>query len=320
MFHIITTISPPTSDLSREVLTEVSCVSPVRGNVPAGFQRSAAREGCAKRLTNGVLLLPHFKKEIPHGDRFTVGGAVPSPTLYHKIMESSINNQSGGTTAQTPNINPNQQPNSNTKMKNTNDDPITLKQAATEFECAWTSLKNNIKSSKLAATQAGVKAPYMVRPSDVERFLRATPGIASIFHPADSKPIPSVSQLPSATDMSPVMTHQKSERPESQETGKGKKSKSTAPSNVAAAADNSNDSSGDGKQLSPVSVAQEDSSTQPAPVGGKRNRRGRGKGGRSPAPCGIQQPVLKALAGTTPQDRLRITACLTALVGLVASA
>jgi ribosomal protein S30 len=48
-------------------------------------------------------------------------------------MESSINKQSGGTTAQTPNINPNQQPNSTTKMKNTNDDPITLKQAATEF-------------------------------------------------------------------------------------------------------------------------------------------------------------------------------------------
>jgi hypothetical protein len=238
-------------------------------------------------------------------------------------MDTSINDQSGGTAAETPNINPNPQPDTPIEMNYSNDDPVTLKEAAAEFECAASSLKNNIKSGKLAATQTGEKAPYMVRLSDAERFLRATPGIASIFHPADSKSTAApASKPPSADEASQVLTRQKAACPESQEAGEGQESKAATSSNVAADTVNPNDTSADRKQLAPVTDAQADPSTHTVPVGGKRRRRRRrGKGGGgSPAPAGIQQPVLKALAGTTPQERLRITACLTELVGLVASA
>jgi hypothetical protein len=234
-------------------------------------------------------------------------------------METSTNNPSDGITEQTPNINSNQQPDSNIDMNEMNDQPIMLKQAAARYDCAASSLKNNIKSGKLAATQTDEKAPYMVRPSDVERFLRDTPGIASTFHPAP-KPAPAADEPASADETPAAMTGQEAGSPTSKAPGGGQEL--AIESALSAAAETSGSGDTAVEHAARVPDAHSKPSAQTAEGGSKRRRRRRrGKGGAgTPTPTGIQQPVLKALAGTTPQERLRLTACLTELLGLVASA
>lgn len=237
-------------------------------------------------------------------------------------METSTNNQPGGIAAETPNINSDQQIDSNIGLNEMNDQPIMLKQASNRYDCAASSLKNNIKCGKLAAAQTDEKAPYMVRPSDVERFLRDTPGIASIFHPAATKPAPAADEPASADETSAVIKDQNAESPKSKALGDGQESAAEAASTAAAETSGSDNAAVEHGPPSLCLDAHANLSPQTAEGGIKRRRRRRrGKGGAgSSPPAGIQQPVLKALAGTTPQERLRLTACLTELLGLVASA
>ena len=216
-------------------------------------------------------------------------------------MEKSINKQSGGTAAETLNINSNQQPDPKIDMK---DNSITLKEAAAQFACAASSLKNNIKSGKLAAIQTGEKAPYMVRLFDVERFLRATPGIVSNFHPAASKSTPG--------DDKPA--------PDDEAFKDCQQSAAKAPAIATAENNHPVDTVDAHEPPTLVPDVQVSPHKQASETRVKRRRR-RGKGGAgSPSIIVNQQPMLKALAGTTPEVRLRITACLTEFLGLVALA
>jgi hypothetical protein len=254
-------------------------------------------------------------------------------------MDNSINNKSGGPAAQTPKINPN--PNSKTDMTETiNDDPVTLKQAAEKFQCAASSLKNNIKSGKLAGTQSGEKAPYMVRLSDVGRFLHNASSIASVFHPAtNAEPAETVIESPSATPTSaataPAMT-----LPPVREPTCGV---ATAPSAPPAVPTRFEHAGGfpfpDECEASPkpATVSRQRASTQEeahttppdatnerSPKRRRRNRgRGRGLGagvGVSPESSGMGARFISLLAGTTPGERLKLMACLNELSAMVASA
>lgn len=239
------------------------------------------------------------------------------------IVTSEIQT-SGGTAAESKSPTPNnsQHMHSQTKEPQSGNELVTLKPAAAKFDCAASSLKNNIKTGKLAATQVNEKAPYMVRLSDVERFLRDTPGIASIFHPAGDK---------AAGAMTAQTAGPASIEPAKLDKAQDKKSSATEASvmqpsraHAAVAADSAKpaNQAADHSQLTHGPDAQSEPSTHTAADGLKRRRRRRrGKGGgESPTTAGIQPPVLKALAGTTPKERLRITACLTELLRLVASA
>jgi hypothetical protein len=230
-------------------------------------------------------------------------------------METSITNQPGGTAAETPKINSNPQPHTSIAMNNSNDDPINLKKAAAMFECAVSSLKNNIKSGKLPATQENKKAPYMVRPSDVETFLRATPGIVSVFHPAGTKP--------AATETTnPPTANKPDDEPADTATISPAQS-------VAASAGHGNQPAGVAESREGQACQNQETVVAPldspkAQTGSNKRRRrrrhGKADAGKPSIASSTQPMVLKALAGTTPQERLRITACLTELLGLVASA
>lgn len=230
-------------------------------------------------------------------------------------METSITNPSGGTAAQTNSSNPNKQMQDKVDTIQSGEEHETLKKAAAKFDCAWTSLKNNIKSGKLAATQANEKAPYMVRLADVEAFLRATPGIVSIFHPAGAK------AAATETAYSPTVNKADDELADT--------ATISATQPVAASAAHANQPvgaaasrEGQACQNQETVVAPLDSPEAQTGSSKRRRRRRRGKGNavKPSAASSIQPPALKALAGTTPQERLRITACLTELLGLVASA
>lgn len=226
-------------------------------------------------------------------------------------MKTEINNQSGGSAAETTSTHSNQATNHNLDMIKISNKPesaeatVTLKQAAAKFECAWTSLKNNIKSHKLPALQEGDRAPYMVRLSDVECFLRATPGIASMFHPAGAKV--------AANDTEHPPTVAKVDAGQQHEI-------KAQPAELAEPAVSTIKTSP--VEDAPSAAPQIADSTQVVAVAKRRRpRRRRRKGGNSESPitpC-TQLPVLKALADTTPQDRLRVVACLNELAGLVAS-
>jgi hypothetical protein len=237
-------------------------------------------------------------------------------------MDTSISNQSGGTAAATPNINSNQKPDSIITMNDTKHDTVALKQSAAKFACAASSLKNNIKSGKLPAIQSGENAPYMVRLADVERFLRDTPGIASIFHPAAKKSAGAMTGKTVASGGNePAMPEMTSDS-ESPTTEKSVAQPIQTHPLVEAASAKPGNEAVEQSQSAHVPDPLPEPSTQPGGDGTKRRRRRRrGKGGgKNPAIPSLRQPVLKALAGTTPQERLRITACLNELAGLVASA
>jgi len=222
------------------------------------------------------------------------------------MTAKSANSKSGGTTAEPSNP--------DNPMKPTDTTPVTLKKAAAMFGCASSSLKNNIKTGNLPGMKAGVKAPFMVHPSDVERFLRSTPGIASNFHPAkgkthESKILTSQARVPGDEFLKAPESKACEESPlpalpaKKSEPAKDPQKTESSPPNVAP----------------PIASAGEDHATQPHPK--RRRRRRRGKGGKVEAPRdpGSEPLTLKALAGTTPQERLRLTACLNELASLVAS-
>jgi hypothetical protein len=299
----------------------VSRVSLLPENWPDGFQPSAVREDCVKRQQKpGFAPTPHFQKGAPARG---IDSSVEVPCnlrLSYRTMETSIKNQSGGTAAETTNINPNSEPNSepNPDMNQINDEPATLKEISAMSDCAVSSLKNNIKSGNLAATQANDKAPYMVRPSDAERFLRATPGIASKFHPAAEKAVADPGQTPAtpkvkapeqAKDLAGpthVNSAQAAAIPEVDVTAAEPVAAETAPA----------------PKVETPTVAPSDPKKTDSPAAEpdskRRRRRRRGKGGSSSQSAPHSPPFLKALVGTTPQERLRITACLNELAALVA--
>ena len=187
------------------------------------------------------------------------------------------------------------------------------------FDCAASSLKNNIKSGNLAATQANEKAPYMVRPSDAERFLRATPGIASKFHPAAERAVADPGQISAAPKVEAPEQAEDSAHPahvNSAQPTATPEVELTAAGPVAA-------------ELAPVPKVETPAATPSKPEktdspsaepDAKRRRRRRGKGGSSSLSTPHSPTILKALVGTTPRERLRITACLNELAALVASA
>ncbi len=207
-------------------------------------------------------------------------------------------------------------------MNDTNHDNVTLKQSASKYCCAASSLKNNIKSGKLPATQSGEKAAYLVRLSDVERFLRETPGIASIFHPAAEKPAGAM------TGKTAVSGGIEPAKPEVTSDDKSSVTEASVAQPIHAHPPVVAGSAKPESEAVDHSPSAHVPDPKPEPTGHdagngnkRRRRRRRGKGGgKNPAIPSLRQPVLKALAGTTPQERLRITACLNELAGLVASA
>jgi hypothetical protein len=271
----------------------------------------------------------------------------PSTNPNSEIMENQTTPPSGGTAAQATNTNPNpeaiEQPISETPSSSVTTPPVidstlnhpaepdlknpncsggttaSLKQNAEIYQCAASSLKHNVKSGKLPATQAGPTAPYMANTVDVERLLRDTPGIASVFHPkrgtpkdrklADvcTQPTPAICHAALHTADPITMQVQSAEGlPAPQAVPIVPASKTTQAQSPVAQVAQPPDAKG----------RSETSST-------KRRRRRRGKGGglgKSHPLVAVQPFILKALDGTTPAERLRIMACLNELAGLVASA
>lgn len=207
------------------------------------------------------------------------------------------------------------------KKPESGDERITVKLAAAENECAASSLKYNIKHGKLPATQEGSTSPYMVRRTDVERLLRENPNIVSKFHPRPSSPAevkdgPSLTGLiddPGKADPMPP-----SKKPTTSEKTPVKPPVKPDDSTSLPARQKSAEPLVAQPQVDPDSAI----AAEPEPVGRKRRRsrrRGRGGNGQQPSASDLPPTALKALAGTTPKERLRITACLNELAGLVAS-
>ena len=181
---------------------------------------------------------------------------------------------------------------------------------------AASSLKNNIKAGRLPAVQENEKAAYMVRPSEVEKFLKATKGIASIFHPSDARPTTAEGQPAQATDVSKLpaepksveVTHSNHDADPSESTednGIGATPKESCPQADTGTAD-ADDTSAYGRDGTPR----------------RKRRRGkkRSKGKGNTFSPSVQQATFQALAGATVEERLRLTACLNELASLVASA
>lgn len=107
-------------------------------------------------------------------------------------MDTTSNETPGGSAAQTPNSNPqpeflldvtSEQHAAVISPQFVSDDPISLREISEAFKCSVHSLKDNVKSGRLPSLKAAATAPYLVKPSIAEKFLRATPTVRSIFHP-----------------------------------------------------------------------------------------------------------------------------------------
>jgi len=222
-------------------------------------------------------------------------------------MNESITNQQGGTAAETTITNSNPTPVGNSQPCAKSEAHVTLKHAAAEFYCAVSSLKNNIKTDKLPATQENPKAAYIVSLSDVERFLRATPGIVSIFHPKSGVVRGEMSDVPPLADV---------EQP-SQDAA------DVPPDNVVShfASPDASAPQG-GSPLSTQPPKPQAVGPVPPVNAGKRRRRRRGKGGVGAqlGTTGTQSLLLGNLVGASPQERLRVVAVLNELAGIIASA
>lgn len=234
-------------------------------------------------------------------------------------MENSINNQPGASTAQTPNVNPNPKPESKNQMpkhhKNKivdlDDTPSSLKANAERYQCYLGTLKNNVRNGRLQALQEGPNAPYLVKPSDVEKLLRETPGIASIFHPAGSRPAKTThpkAQQPEPKKVEPASTATSKHEPKIDTSTPAKAERCSAVDRPVTEGGNAS---------TPVSDTPQSSHPR------KRRRRGRGRGKSGAVqsnPSSVKSLALRALNGSSPEERLRITACLNELASLVASA
>jgi hypothetical protein len=215
-------------------------------------------------------------------------------------MSKTTENQTGGPAAQTPNINP--QPDPSMPSDQNQDEPLPLKKAADKFGALSETLKKNIKAGKLPALQKDSKSPYLVNLSDVEKLLRDTPGIASIFHPAACVVLETPMTLGTEAGHAAALGQ-----------GTGADELPARPAPVAAAAV--------AEPLTNGTPAAKPTGTDGPPEGSGRKRRPRHRGkGRSGQPQIPDRPLfLTALAGTTPSERLKITACLNELAAMVAS-
>lgn len=204
------------------------------------------------------------------------------------------------------------------------DELLLLKAAGEEFQCASSSLKNNIKDGKLAGTKESEKAPFKVRRGDAERFLRDTPGIASRFHPKNSmQPVkdgPSLTGLLKDNDGGGDTGGEASGEPE------------TMPSAVegaAAATPVATAARVDACEPDPTATAierppvPETPAVVPSAANKRKRRRRRSRGAKPQAQNEVPEFGLrlqKALEGTSAEERLRLTVCLKELAGIVASA
>ena len=203
-------------------------------------------------------------------------------------------------------------------MQKNDDNPITLKKVAEEYQCAASSLKNNIKAGRLPAVQENEKAAYLVCPSEVEKFLKETKGIASIFHPSDASPAATEGQPPQATDTpkppaepKPVQVTPSAHDADSSE---------STTANEADAVPKESCPRADSATADATDPPESEQDGKPRRKRRRGKRRGKGTGNGSTFSPSVQQATLQALAGTTVEDRLRLTACLNELASLVASA
>ena len=181
----------------------------------------------------------------------------------------------------------------------------------------------------------------MVEPSVAEAFLRNNPGIASVFHPeakakspAGAKP----STLKAEANVRPLQTSEVTPQAPTCDAGDH-----TVPGPVAAEQAPDTQTAEHREHLGDLPIP---ASLKPPPGGGKdrsanrqavsagplesgcrreggkrkRRRRRRGHPVITQEWRGTTGPFLKALEGTSPQERLRIMACLNELAGMVASA
>ncbi len=231
-------------------------------------------------------------------------------------MQPSVSHPSGGTAAET-----NTNTNTNSIMKdkeNHQDSPaeaVTLKVAAARFGCAASSLKNNIKGNKLPALQNDPKAAFLVRPSEVERFLRATPAIASVFHPKTAEESSGTGES-AQPPLEPAAEGRQHAIDQSRKTVEVETKGSPA---VEAGAETSAPPAG----ASAFSLeGQGDSESRNTDEGRKRRRqRRRGRGNSGPREIRDDESLpVKRLVGISSKERLKIIACLNELAALVASA
>lgn len=218
---------------------------------------------------------------------------------------SAANNRSITSTSNTP---------TNKNMNHTNA-PITLKQAADQFLCAASSLKNNAKTGKLKATRTSPTAPFMVTLSDVEGFLKNTPGIKSIFHSGAQEPTTPHQSMAEHSDTTAAAIAQ-SPPPTEIET-------------TTAAVDTLNDAH-TGKSLQPETTsepAKQHPTTQHVlnesssdTKHRRKRRRRKNHQNNSPSHLPDDSPALfKTLQGATAAERLRFTALLNEFCQLIAT-
>ncbi|MGL5017512.1 MAG: hypothetical protein ACRDBP_05225 [Luteolibacter sp.] len=256
-------------------------------------------------------------------------------------------NPPGGTTANiTDNLNLKLQPEPPMKPIHSDNSPdenrVPLKQAADHFKCYHGTLKNNVKNGNLPAVQKDPKSPYLVRLSDVEKLLRATPAIDSNLHPRE--PLADESNVAATPESGPASPHGtelpcgvESAAPAATSAQQNAAAARVAscPSNVPIARSSGDcpdaafltaelivsEKAGDLKTISSVS---EDSAASSSDGGQKKRRRrnrGRGKSNAlSQDSATATLSSLKSLAGTTPQERLKFMACLSEFFAQVASA
>lgn len=187
---------------------------------------------------------------------------------------------------------------------------ITLKEASMKYDCAPSSLKSNIKNNSLPAEQENEKSAYMVRPSEVERFLRDRPGIKSKFHtkPEETPTETLLESEPKANDEGTIQDKTPA-RPTID------KDLVTPDPVVPVATPKQEHSQPSNASVSGVEEQQVENK------GKRRRQRRRGKrdGDQRPEGTHTKPLILRALCGTTDKERLRITACLNELASIVAS-
>jgi hypothetical protein len=227
-------------------------------------------------------------------------------------MDPTSNETSGGSAAQTPNSNP--QPESVRNVtpdqeapvispQFASDDPISLREVSEAFKCSVHSLKSNVKSGRLPSMKAAGTAPYLVRPSAVEKFLRETSAVRSIFHPGH----------PSQAANSVSDSHPAAPAPDG-----------PAPEPVSEPAEPTLPPSDIRDPASARAVALREEATHPPDETPpeqkrKRNRRGRRKkavaAGHAPSPQAT--PELKKLAMLSERERSKFAAVLHEILGLI---
>lgn len=253
-------------------------------------------------------------------------------------METSTNTTPGGPAAQATSINSNLTPKTDSQMQThpnhqaiDHEQLVTLKQAAEQFQVYHGTLKSNIKHGKLPAQQENPKAAYLVKSADVEKLLRTTPGIKSMFHPAAC--------AATESDIAPVTGATPDNDHSGQATDVGNTAvavEAAAKSSTVAKASSTNapNSKADkncaarGSKPMPVTevniqheVRNPEIQSDGHPKKRRRRSRGRGKSTTThEMSATVSTPFMKILAKTTPGERLTLMGCLNELAAMVASA